>query len=157
MQQNCFKHSKIISNFQFFILKRIIWAKTHFILQVFGQLVSIQSHIGIPSNGVISRVLSVRQNHPYEVSYLGESQTLLTFTIHMYLLHSTQPVPFLSNDSCCYQKVFQHKKYQTYSILRTWFCILSNNKKVRHMVAELDKEEHSKKHISDSVKSTSES
>ena len=72
------------------------------ILQVFGQLVSIQSHIGIPSNGVISRVLSVRQNHPYEVSYLDESQTLLTFTIHSSIVLTTQPVPFLSNDSCCY-------------------------------------------------------
>ena len=49
---------------------------------LFGQLVSFQSHIGNASNVVISRVLSDRQNHPYEVSYLGESRTLLTFTIH---------------------------------------------------------------------------
>ena len=120
---------------------------------LFGQLVSIQSHIGIPSNGVISRVLSVRQNHPYEVSYLGESQTLLTFTIHMYLLHSQ--CPSYQMTAVVIKKCFNTKKIR--QTLRIWFCILLNNKKVRHMVAELDKEEHSKKHISDSVKSTSES
>ena len=118
---------------------------------LFGQLVSSQSHIGNPSNVVISRVLSFFVNHPYEVSYLGESRTLLTFTIHMYLLHSQ--CPSYQMTAVVIKKCFNTKKIR--QTKRIWFCILLNNKKVRHMVAELDKEEHSKK--TDSVKSISES
>ena len=109
---------------------------------LFGQLVSFQSHIGNPSNVAISRVLSdrhktipmksptwVSHKHCWRLQYICTYYTASALLIKWQLLLSK---------SVSTQKIRQ-------TLLRTWFCILLNNKKVRHMVPELDKEEHSQK------------